>query len=170
MPARPVTLGAPVGAPFRFDVEVAHDGDGRTIRIEGPGPRTCTYALPRAGHAAYLDLFAAIAVDFGTRVPLSRRACELPEQRVRLDSVLTEPVSPDIRYGYGDPCVLHVPDGPGGPAWYLIVTSNDAPQTFPILRSTDLVSWETRRQRIPGQRGLGSRLAGRDVGPAHPLG
>ena len=68
-----------------------------------------------------------------------------------------------------DPSVIR---GPPDGAYYAYTRAYFGAEfvNVPILRSTDLVSRETRRQRIPGQRGLGSRLAGRDVGPAHPLG
>jgi beta-xylosidase len=51
--------------------------------------------------------------------------------------VLTEPVSPGILYGYGDPCVVQVAPGD----YRLLVTSNDAPDAFPILASSDLSTW-----------------------------
>jgi beta-xylosidase len=53
-------------------------------------------------------------------------------------------LSPDILYGYGDPAVTRVaedPAGAGTASYYLLATSNDAPQVFPILHSQDLMDW-----------------------------
>ncbi|HYF43614.1 MAG TPA: family 43 glycosylhydrolase [Ramlibacter sp.] len=63
---------------------------------------------------------------------------------MRIEPLLTQPLSPRLGYGYGDPAVLHVPGpaGSGAGTYYLLVTSNDAPDAFPILRSPDLRHWE----------------------------
>jgi arabinan endo-1,5-alpha-L-arabinosidase len=62
-----------------------------------------------------------------------------------IEPLLTQPLSPQIRYGYGDPAVLRIADswqfGCSG-TYYLLVTSNDAPDAFPILCSRDLRQWE----------------------------
>ena len=94
------------------------------------------YPLGDGGHEAWLDLHEALARDLGLRRPLSREAPPKPADP-HLTPVLTEPVSPDILYGYGDPCVVAV--GEGG--YRLLVTSNDAADAFPILASNDLVHW-----------------------------
>ena len=51
--------------------------------------------------------------------------------------LLTENISPQILSGYGDPAVLKTDEG-----YYLVATSNDAPDAFPILHSDDLDHWE----------------------------
>jgi hypothetical protein len=50
-------------------------------------------------------------------------------------------LDPRILYGYGDPSVVRVAGADGRPAWWLVATSNDAPDAFPILCSDDLASW-----------------------------
>ncbi|MFL6755191.1 MAG: glycoside hydrolase family 43 protein, partial [Sphingomicrobium sp.] len=50
-----------------------------------------------------------------------------------------ENVHPQILVGYGDPAVLKTDDG-----WWLVATSNDAPDAFPILHSQDLDHWEPK--------------------------
>jgi hypothetical protein len=95
------------------------------------------YDLGDGGHDAWLDLHEALARDLGLRRPLSREAPPPRPADPHLTAVLTAPVSPTIPYGYGDPCVVAV-----GPEDYrLLVTSNDAPDAFPILASRDLVHW-----------------------------
>jgi beta-xylosidase len=53
--------------------------------------------------------------------------------------LLTENVHPQILVGYGDPAVLK-----DGEDYWLVATSNDAPDAFPILHSTDLKHWEPK--------------------------
>ncbi|WP_082012389.1 family 43 glycosylhydrolase [Belnapia sp. F-4-1] len=102
------------------------------------------YNLPDTGHHSYLDLFEALAKDYGTRLPRSRQPPEVPASTTPLVPLLTEAVSPDILYGYGDPAVTRVVEdlsGAGTASYYLLATSNDAPQVFPILYSQDLMDW-----------------------------
>ncbi|MBA2921245.1 family 43 glycosylhydrolase [Sphingomonas sp. MAH-20] len=99
--------------------------------------RSCVYTVEEREHGAWLDLFRAIAVDFGTRRPRGREAFETPPADNRIEPLLTRNIDPRIRDGYGDPAVLRTEDG-----YRLVVTSNDAPDAFPILRSRDLRDWE----------------------------
>ena len=119
-------------------------------RAEGParlfelscGPLVRRYRLPDAGQEAYLDFLSEAARDFGLRPPESRTAFDAPPADAALTPLLVRPVSPDILYGYGDPCVVRAPNPASGrPAWWLTVTSNDAPDAFPILTSDDLFDW-----------------------------
>ena len=51
--------------------------------------------------------------------------------------LITDNLHPHILCGYGDPAVLKTDEG-----YFLVATSNDAPNAFPILRSADLELWE----------------------------
>lgn len=157
--------GAGRPAPAHFAVAVAEPagpgaagGFARRFRITGPdatsgAPLTREYPLAGVGHDAYLDLFAEVARDFGTRVPRSREAAPpAPTFRASYRALLQESVSPEVRYGYGDPAVLRVDGGADGGWYYLVVTSNDAPQSLPILRSRDLAGWELRGFVLPEGR------------------
>ncbi|HEV7253727.1 MAG TPA: family 43 glycosylhydrolase [Mesorhizobium sp.] len=149
------SLSTPVGAPFPFTARISEDASALALEVSGPGPdrarRTRTYGLRGTAQDDFLDLFEGIARDFGARAPRNRQpeppAPESPPYRVLLD----ENLSPDILYGYGDPAVLRV-EGPGGACYYLVCTSNDAPDAFPILRSRDLVDWEHRGFAFPRGR------------------
>jgi hypothetical protein len=110
-------------------------------------PRNVEYSLPDMGHRAYLDFFEALARDFGTRVPQNRQTAAALVFEAPFQPLLTRPLSPDILYGYGDPAVVRVMGGAGGTEsakYFLVVTSNDAPQIFPILSSPDLEEWRLR--------------------------
>lgn len=138
----PVELSAPMGAgaPWRVAVSGASPtSQARSFRVTDDGRTVFEHRLPDTRQASYLDLFADLARAFGTRVPLGRRPAE-PAPAAPLTPLLTEAVSPEILYGYGDPSVLRVEDGPDA-GWWLVVTSNDAPNAFPILRSDDLLQW-----------------------------
>lgn len=118
-----------------FDIEAADEGAGVRIAVSAGG-QSKTYALPNTLQPDYLDFYAQLARDFGTRPP--RALIHHPtDHDPDWQPLLTENVSPTILAGYGDPAVLKTDDG-----WVLIATSNDAPDAFPILRSPDLKSWE----------------------------
>ena len=105
-----------------------------SITIEG---RTLNYTIKGHNHSDYQDFFAELANDVGTRMPHvlegpTADADGSPEWR----PLITEYLSPKSRAGYGDPAVLKTEEG-----YYLVATSNDALDAFPILHSTDLETW-----------------------------
>lgn len=125
----------PIEAALTVSADVT--GDARTFTVEDR-EHSATYQLAASGQRDYLDLFARVADDFGTRVPHNRKPRTLPAAMTPHRPLLTAPLSTDILYGYGDPAVLWVPEER---AWYMVVTSNDAPDAFPICRSSDLIDW-----------------------------
>lgn len=123
------------------------DATTRSFRVRGRSPGspsivTRTYVLGAPSQRAYRKLFERLAEDFGTRPPTDEpdiSANEAPAVRTLLDETL----SPSILYGYGDPGGIWVPDDfamPGG-TYFVTVTSNDAPDAFPIVCSRDLRDW-----------------------------
>ena len=124
-----------------FHVNVQQEGERRLIRVAGMTeagePLSRDYRLAAAEQQDYLDFYECLAVDFGTRLPHNRRHGSAPDFDAAYHPLLTENLSPDILYGYGDPAMLRV-----GNFYYLFITSNDAPNAFPILRSADLEQWE----------------------------
>lgn len=147
-------LGAVEGAPFALEVVVGEDGSALTVTgPEGSGAEAAeTFRLRERTHNGWLDLYADLAARFGTRVPRNRRPAEPPAFRAPYRPLLTENLSPEVRAGYGDPAVIRVEED--GSAWYyLVATSNDAPESFPIARSRDLHAWELRGFVFPrGQK------------------
>lgn len=114
------------GDGFRLHVSPS-DGSGvRTYRVEGPEPE------------AFEAMFDALHADFGTRRPHHIEPIEdFPEPPWR--PLITDNLSTRILSGYGDPAVIKAEDG-----WWLVATSNDAPDAFPILHSADLERWEPK--------------------------
>lgn len=97
---------------------------------------TRRYPLARQEHAAWIDMFQSVARDFGTRPPRNRHPLSPPPDSGQVEPLLTRNIDPRIHDGYGDPALLRTPHG-----YFLTVTSNDAPDAFPILHSPDLKSW-----------------------------
>jgi arabinan endo-1,5-alpha-L-arabinosidase len=139
-------LGAVKDAPFAFQVNVIGAAARKspvTFAVSGvdaEGARaTERFRLRERTHKAYLDLFAAVARRFGTRVPRNRQPAETPAFRAPYLPLLTQNLSRRVLHGYGDPAVIRV-----GEWYYLVSTSNDAPDAFPVSRSRDLRTWELR--------------------------
>lgn len=150
---RSMMLTSPDGVPYPFSIiinDVWPISDTTCeFEIKGLDPlngetKMHQYTLGDRGHKAYHDFFEALTTDFGLRLPQNRKPAEERPFSVRYREVLTKNLAPGMLYGYGDPAVLHVEEstGSGEGGYYLVVTSNDAPDSFPLLRSKDLVHWE----------------------------
>lgn len=96
-----------------------------------------TYRIEGGGHSDYHDFYSALCIDFGTR-PLHVYAgpADTGAPAPNWMPLIVENISAQTTAGYGDPAVLKTDDG-----YILVATSNDAPDAFPILHSTDLVKW-----------------------------
>lgn len=114
-------------------------GDGFRFDVGADG-HTKSYLVPTATQQDFTVFFCELAGDFGTRMPHAyTRAAERPAAAFPWRPLLTENVHAQILVGYGDPAVLKTDEG-----WWLVSTSNDAPDAFPILHSTDLQKWEAK--------------------------
>lgn len=122
-----------------FDVEASEHGEARLITVATDNTRR-VYELPGNEQQQYSTFFRDLSRDFGTRLPhVFAAPAEHPAPGIHWQPLLTENVDARILVGYGDPAVLKTDDG-----WWLVATSNDAPDAFPILHSTDLEHWEHR--------------------------
>ncbi len=70
------------------------------------GRYTIEYQLHDTTHEAYLDFYQAVARDFGICLPRNRREATKTVSQIRYRALLTESLSSNIYYGYGDPAVL----------------------------------------------------------------
>jgi arabinan endo-1,5-alpha-L-arabinosidase len=137
---------------FSFAAQVGRDA----LRIESPDGAVRDYPLGDRSPTAWLDLQETLAADFGFRPPAARRRFEPQASGPAYRPILTEPLSPEILYGYGDPAVLRV----AADDYVLLVTSNDAPDAFPILRSSDLETWRLAGFVFPEGRAPAWALVG----------
>jgi len=127
----------PADSPF-FIVDAADEGEGVRVDVATSDGRATRYLLPRRESQHYFELFRDLHRDFGTRLPhFYSPPADFPETPANWQPLLTENASPTILAGYGDPAVLKT-DGD----YYLLATSNDALDAFPILHSRDLIHWE----------------------------
>ncbi|WP_207430665.1 glycoside hydrolase family 43 protein [Sabulibacter ruber] len=147
-------LITPQGAPFRFEVRLREENeDGETtfiFEVTGQTPvsgegKFRKYELAERAHTAYLTLFGTLATDFGLRTPQNKRQTAVkPSGNFPYQELLIYNLTPQILYGYGDPAVLRVEASTTAqdPTYYLVATTNDAPDSFPILRSKNLKEWQ----------------------------
>ena len=120
-----------------FAIEAVADGEASefTVRFEG---ETLVHRLPGGETIHYERFFDAVAERFGTRRPRQLDEPAAPADSRGWAPLITTNLHPKILSGYGDPAVMKVDDG-----WLLVATSNDAPDAFPLLRSSDLTVWES---------------------------
>ena len=136
----------------------ATKSDGFRIEVTADG-RTKSYFVPTATQQDFTRFFCELSGDFGTRMPHAyTRANERPAAPFPWRPLLTENVHPQILVGYGDPAVLRTDDG-----WWLVATSNDAPDAFPILYSDDLQRWEPKGFIFPAGQQPAWTATGRNL-------
>lgn len=142
-----------------FVVDAATQGEGFRIDVRAAG-RSKSYLVPTATQGDFSAFHRELSHDFGTGMPhVFADAAEHPPPTMRWRPLLTDNVHPAILAGYGDPAVLK-----DGDDYWLVCTSNDAPDAFPILHSRDLEHWEPQgfvfpRSRKPEWTATGRRVA-----------
>jgi GH43 family beta-xylosidase len=152
--ANEIYLVSPGGVPYRFSIKINENfGNQFSFEVAGSDVRN-VYHLQERSHSSYLDFFEKLGNDFGTRIPQNRKAVSAPAFKANYREVLKENLDTGILYGYGDPAVISVGEKDDR-LYYLVATSNDAPNSFPLLRSKDLADWEFVQYIFPeGQKPL----------------
>ena len=121
-----------------FTVEAKVEGDGFRIDVRSSDGRSKDYVVPSDTQQDFSAFYRDLSEDFGTRLPhIFEEVVEHPAANIAWQPLLTENIAPRILAGYGDPAVFK-----DGEDYWLIATSNDAPDAFPILHSRDLLHWE----------------------------
>ena len=121
-----------------FDVEASADGEGTRFAVTRAGSgETRRYHIPGGEQQDYTALYQQLAQDYGMRTGEAYEAPPAAGSGAEWRPLITEQLDPRILSGHGDPAVLKTDEG-----YYLLSTSNDAPDAFPILRSQDLENWE----------------------------
>ena len=136
-----------------------------TARVSGSRSKRPAWPkaiLSRARHSRIFPRSLARSPGIsGPRFRISwRSASEHQEPTIRWRPLLTENLHPQILVGYGDPAVLKDQDG-----YWLVATSNDAPDAFPILHSDDLKHWEPKGFVFPA----GNEPHGRPKAATSPI-
>ncbi|HEX8840226.1 MAG TPA: glycoside hydrolase family 43 protein [Sphingomicrobium sp.] len=143
---------------MQFTIVPHVEGDGFRFDV-GANGLLRSYVVPTATQQDFSAFFRDLAHDFGTRVPhIFARTSEYPAASFPWRPLLTENVHPRILVGYGDPAVLRTDEG-----WWLVATSNDAPDAFPILHSDDLEQWEPKGFIFPSGQEPAWAASGRNT-------
>jgi hypothetical protein len=141
-----------------FSVDARAEGEAFRLEVSSDG-HSRDYFVPTATQQDFSLFFRELSQDFGTRLPhVFAEAVEHPSASFRWRPLLTENVHPQILVGYGDPAVFK-----DGDDYWLVCTSNDAPDAFPILHSTDLERWEPRGFVFPAAREPAWAAKGRNM-------
>jgi hypothetical protein len=143
-----------------FETHPSADGEATdlTVAFAGDGERR-RYRINGGEQDDYTAFYVQLAEDFGTSLPHAEGAA--PKEAPRANGwrpLITENLEPRILSGYGDPAVLRTDEG-----WWLVATSNDAPDAFPILHSRDLQHWEPKGFVFPEGATPAWAAAGRHV-------
>ncbi|MDB5118989.1 MAG: b-xylosidase/arabinofuranosidase, Glycoside Hydrolase Family 43-like protein [Sphingobacteriales bacterium] len=143
-----IHLFSPKHSPFQFDITIKQLAAGYEFTVSTHDAvtrkvKTCSYILKDKQHQSYLNFYKKLADDFSLTIPKNRQhLLSEPSFKVDYQQVLTKNLMPEILYGYGDPAIILVDEGQET-CYYLVVTSNDAPNSFPIIRSKNLIDWES---------------------------
>ena len=114
-----------------FTVQATAEGEGFRIDVIS-GAASRSYRVGSATQQDFSLFFRELANDFGSRIPhVFGEAVEHPLASFPWRPLLTENVHPQILVGYGDPAVFK-----DGEDYWLVCTSNDAPDAFPVLHSS----------------------------------
>ena len=122
-----------------FHVDASADGEATDLTVTDGSGRVRRFRIGGGEQSDYAMFFAELAGDYGTRVPASFEAPDAEPGPIQWKPLIVENRHSRTIAGYGDPAVLKVDDG-----WILTATSNDAPDSFPILQSADLEHLEHR--------------------------
>jgi hypothetical protein len=168
---RKIRLYTNLLAPAEFAVTVQETNDGSEKVFEvtrfsaGLQVATGVYKLKQRTQEGYLNLFIQLADAFALRVPMNRKKDSSNFQSdISLNVVLTENLASGMWYGYGNPSIIRVQGITGTkPIYYLTVTSNNAPDAFPLLYSADLLNWFFKSYLFP----WGKQPAWAATGEAH---
>ncbi len=124
------------------------------------GTITRNYRIPSGEHEDYLAFFREVARDFGTRPPIAHDRPPQPGHATGdWHPLIVENLDGRTTAGYGDPAVLKTDEG-----YFLVATSNDAADAFPILYSSDLANWQHRGFVFPDGKAPAWTAQGRYVG------
>lgn len=119
-----------------FRIAATRD-DEQTLFTLTRGDKTRELRVEGTRHAHYRAFLREVAAEFGIRPPVTHGGPngDVPYMG-EWTPLITDNLSDRTKAGYGDPAVLKV-----GEDYWLVATSNDGADAFPILHSTDLVTW-----------------------------
>ena len=142
-----------------FDVQASADGEGTRFAITSADSGDTRHYHVRGGEQNdYTEFYQELARDYGMRTGEAYEAPPAAASGASWQPLITKSLDPRILSGHGDPAVLKTDEG-----YYLVSTSNDAPDAFPIMRSDDLENWEHLGFVFPEGETPGWAAAGRHL-------
>ena len=142
-----------------FSVSPVADGEATDLVVTSRDGSSRAYRIAGGEQSDYTAFYDLLAADYGMRRPHHVEQVPAAPSGPAWKPLLTTNLSPQILCGYGDPAVLKTDDG-----YFLIATSNDAPDALPILRSDDLESWKHLGFAFPEGENPEWTVAGTKVG------
>ena len=144
---------------FAFAVVPVADGSATDLNVTASDGTHRHYRVGGGDQHDYKSFYNELATDFGTRRPHVVEAVPDAPSGTRWQPLLVDNLCDQILCGYGDPAVIRTDEG-----YVLIVTSNDAPDAFPILQSDDLERWSLMGFAFPDGQHPEWTLAGTRIG------
>lgn len=142
-----------------FDIDARAEGEATELRVQPSEGEGRDYRIAGGDPDHYAQFYAALARDFGIREPHEIEEWAPAPADPRWKPLITGTLHPKILAGYGDPAVLKTDEG-----YVLVVTSNDAPDAFPVLTSADLIRWKPEGFVFPEGKAPKWTSAGLKVG------
>lgn len=144
---------------LRFNIEAEADGEATIMRVTASDGTRREYRIAGGEQDDYVAFYNEVADHFATRRPHEVEHVPVVEADRRWRPLLTDNLSDQILSGYGDPALIKTESG-----YVLIATSNDAPDAFPMLRSSNLVEWTLEGFAFPEGEHPQWTIAGTKVG------
>lgn len=141
----------------RFTIDPTAEGEATRLRVISEG-KSRDYLIRGGEQTDYFDFFRELASDFDLRAPHVYQGPVETKETAGWRPLITTNLSPRTTAGYGDPAVVKVDGG-----WLLTATSNDGPDAFPLVFSSDLKQWEHRGFVFPEGEMPGWVATGRHV-------
>ena len=142
-----------------FAVDASAEGEGFRMNVRSGDGQSRDFFVPSGTQQDFSAFYKALHEELGTRIPhVFAESLEHADAAIRWRPLLTENVHPQILVGYGDPAVLKTDRG-----YFLVATSNDAPNAFPILHSDDLEHWHPQGFVFPQGQEPSWAATGRNV-------
>ena len=142
-----------------FAVDPVADGEATNLGVRASDGRQRQYRIQGGDQADYTAFYNELAADFGTRRPHMVEMLPEAPSGPPWQPLLTDNLCDQILCGYGDPALLKTEEG-----YVLVATSNDAPDAFPILISSDLEQWTLAGFVFPRGNHPGWTVAGTRIG------
>ena len=142
-----------------FEIECTADGSATDVRVTDGSGAIHAYRIAGPEQKDYTAFYGQVAAELGTRQPHRVETVPAAPSGPAWKPLLVKNLTDRIHYGYGDPAVIKVGDD-----YVLVATSNNAPDSFPLLTSSDLERWESAGFAFPAGENPAWTMSGSESG------